>query len=140
MPRPRKCRRVGFIPTNHYFSPYKTGEVEEVLLSIEEVESIRLADWEGFDQNLCAEQMDVSRGTFQRILNEARSKLADALIHGKAIRIAGGNYLMAAYRGRCQKCRCIWEDSEPSSESADSLPSDMTPAPPPHVCPNCRRT
>lgn len=133
MPRPRKCRRVGFIPKNHYFSPFRTEgeEVEEVLLTIEEVESIRLADWEGFDQNIGAEQMDVSRGTFQRILNEARKKMADALIHGKAIRIEGGNYLLAAYRGRCQNCRCIWEDSiETGNETYKES----------HFCPKCRRT
>jgi len=44
------------------------------------------------EQNIAAEKMNISRGTFQRIVHTGRKKIADALINGKAIRIDGGDY------------------------------------------------
>lgn len=61
-------------------------------MSFEEVEALRLSDFEAMDQDTAAEKMNVSRGTFQRIVNAAGYKIADALINGKAIRIEGGDY------------------------------------------------
>lgn len=91
MPRPRKCRRVGFVPQNQCFHPQLTSN-EEVVLSIEELEAVRLSDFQCLDQDASAESMEVSRGTFQRIIHEAHYKIADALVHGKMIRIEGGSY------------------------------------------------
>ncbi len=101
MPRPRKCRRVGFIPNNQMFYPHLQNP-EEIVLSIEEVESIRLSDLEVMEQDACAESMQISRGTFQRIINAARQKLADALVNGKTIRIEGGSYEVSGHHGGCQ--------------------------------------
>ncbi len=91
MPRPKKCRKVGFIPANNYFLP-KEKNNEEVILNIEEIEALRLSDFNMLDQDEAAKSMDVSRGTFQRILNLARYKTADAILNGKIIRIGGGDY------------------------------------------------
>ncbi len=102
MPRPRKCRMVGYIPRNPCFHPH-LGNTEEVVLSIEEVEAIRLADFLNMEQDAAAESMDVSRGTFQRIINAARQKVADALVHGKTIRIEGGNYEVMNDRPCCKE-------------------------------------
>lgn len=115
MPRPRKCRAVGFVPKNSCFYPDIQNQAE-VVLSIEEVEAIRLSDYMGMEQDTAADSMKVSRGTFQRIVNSARNKTADALVHGKRIRINGGNYTLedgmpccrrnvnsCRHRG-CQKC------------------------------------
>ncbi len=102
MPRPRKCRMVRFVPNNPCFHP-QLCNAEEVVLSIEEVEAIRLSDFIGLDQDVAAESMDVSRGTFQRIINEARRKLADALINGKIIRIEGGNYEVTSDKHCCKE-------------------------------------
>jgi predicted DNA-binding protein (UPF0251 family) len=102
MPRPRKCRMVRFVPNNPCFHP-QLRNVEEVVLSIEEVEAIRLSDFMGLDQDTAAESMDVSRGTFQRIIYEARRKLADALINGKIIRIEGGNYEVTSDKPCCRE-------------------------------------
>jgi uncharacterized protein len=66
--------------------------LSEVCLSVEEAESIRLKDLEELDQEQCAEHMNISRPTFQRVLASARKKIADALLNGKAVRINGGNY------------------------------------------------
>lgn len=86
MPRPRKCRRIGYVPDNLVFEPESTPSGCVELLE-EEVESIRLADFDGMDQSQAAEAMGISRGTFQRILGSARAKVADALVNGRTIRI-----------------------------------------------------
>jgi predicted DNA-binding protein (UPF0251 family) len=64
--------------------------LEQVTLTLDEVEALRLADLNGLYQEQAAEQMRISRPTFSRIVEEARRKVADALIHGKALRLAGG--------------------------------------------------
>jgi predicted DNA-binding protein (UPF0251 family) len=102
MPRPTKCRMVGFVPDNLCFSP-QVDSKDEVILSIEEVEALRLSDYMEIEQDSAADSMNVSRGTFQRIINTARKKTADALVHGKAIRIAGGNYELVEGKACCRR-------------------------------------
>lgn len=101
MPRPRKCRMVGFVPVNPCFHP-QLGNTDEVLLCIDEIEAIRLADLKSMNQDAAALSMNVSRGTFQRIINTAHRKLADAMVNGKTIRIQGGNYQMAGNKPCCK--------------------------------------
>jgi predicted DNA-binding protein (UPF0251 family) len=112
MPRPRKCRMVGFIPHNSCFQPQVHNQ-DEVVLSIEEVESIRLSDYLEMEQDRAAESMNVSRGTFQRIINSARKKTSDALVHGKVIRIDGGMYQLTPGKACCRRHNgnCRREDS-----------------------------
>ena len=88
MPRPPKVRRVERIPKITYFKPpgVPLRELEEVIITIGEMEAIRLKDHEGLDQKEGAEKMEISRPTFQRILTSARKKVAEALTCGKAIR------------------------------------------------------
>jgi len=106
MPRPPKWRRVEAEPQFTYFKPagIPKWQIEELILSVEELEAIRLKDMEGLEQEDCAEKMQVSRPTFQRILIGARSKLAQAIVNGKAIRIEGGNYELAAKGINCGLC------------------------------------
>ncbi len=94
MPRPFKCRRVAFRPGVTYFKPagIPLSELEEVIISVEEAEALRLKELERLEQEQGAEKMNVSRPTFQRVLASARQKIADALLNGKAIRIEGGNF------------------------------------------------
>ncbi|SHH01415.1 Predicted DNA-binding protein, UPF0251 family [Thermosyntropha lipolytica DSM 11003] len=94
MPRRVKCRRVAHIPRASCFKPagIPACELEEVVLKLEEAEALRLKDLLGYDQFECAEQMGVSRTTFQRILVEAHRKVADAIINSKALLLEGGNY------------------------------------------------
>ncbi|TDA68340.1 MAG: DUF134 domain-containing protein [Clostridia bacterium] len=102
MPRPPKCRRVEFLPQHTYFKPagIPLRELEEVVLAVEEVEALRLKDLEGLEQEECAERMQVSRPTFQRILVGARQKVSRALVEGKAIRVEGGTFAVAGEAAR----------------------------------------
>ena len=125
MSRPFKCRRVAFMPGVTYFKPagIPLRSLEEVRLSLEEAEALRLKDLEGLEQEQGAEKMNVSRPTFQRVLASAREKMADALLNGKAIRIEGGNYEITHRRFRCQSGH-EWEVETPTSI-------------PPDLCPTC---
>lgn len=85
--------------------------LEENILKVEELESIRLKDLEGLEQGECAERMGVSRQTFQRIYNAAKKAVADSLINGKAIRVAGGNFTRNICPVACESCGSEWEES-----------------------------
>ena len=65
----------------------KRSELERVVLGEDEMEALRLADYEGLYQQECADKMGISRTTFSRLIESARKKIADALLHTKAIRI-----------------------------------------------------
>jgi len=94
MPRPRKIRFVQGRPIVDAFVPNRLPPwgKEEVFLPIEGLEAIRMSDFQGLDQETAARMMNVSRQTFGRILTEARSIVADALVMGKTLRIEGGHF------------------------------------------------
>ena len=101
--RPRKRRIVEREPVCNVFKPagVPKAALEEVVLTVEQLEAIRLKDLEGLDQEACAEQMHISRPTFQRVLTRARLNVARALVEGKALRIEGGHYrLRQDHQGR----------------------------------------
>ena len=89
MVRPLKPRRVLFDPDVVYFKPRAVplSTLEEVDLSIDELEALRLCDLKDLEQKEAAKKMKVSQSTLQRILTSARKKVAEALTEGKAIKI-----------------------------------------------------
>jgi predicted DNA-binding protein (UPF0251 family) len=93
MSRPKKCRCVNCCPDANYFKPkgIPLTHLEEVSLSLDELEAIRLADLEGLYHEEAAGEMDVSRATFGRILDVARRKVAEAIVNGKALKIEESN-------------------------------------------------
>lgn len=95
MTRPCCVRRIGFVPGATYFKPagIPLSGLEEVVVSLDELEALRLADLEGLYQEQAAEQMKISRPTFSRVVQAARRKVADALINSKALRLEGGPIL-----------------------------------------------
>ena len=111
MARAVKCRRVCQMPSVCTFSPNGSENREDgLILTVEELEAIRLCDLEGLEQDEAAKMMDVSRGTFQRILYAARKTVAAALCGGRSLSINGGNYELAQSCGRkgsecCAGCR-----------------------------------
>ena len=127
MTRPPKPRRIGFVPDATYFKPagIPLRVMEEVCVSMEEAEAVRLKDLGGLDQERSAIKMNISRPTFQRVLASARQKIADALLNGKAIRIEGGNFEIAMRRFRCINGH-EWDLS--SEAMANKIPN---------LCPTC---
>ncbi|MBI9085519.1 MAG: DUF134 domain-containing protein [Desulfobacterales bacterium] len=113
MVRPRKDRMVAFNPEVSYFKPrgIPMVELDEVRLTVDEREAIRLADLLDMSHEEAGRRMGVSRATFGRIVQRARKAVANALINGKAINIEGGNYRIVN-DGRmflCRKCDHRWE-------------------------------
>ena len=111
MSRPVKNRRVENLPEYTYFVPAgrRKCEIEEMLIKVEEFEAMRLKDVEDLNQEECAEKMQVSRQTFQNIIDSARKKIAVALIEGKAINISGGNYTRNVCQFKCLACENTYE-------------------------------
>lgn len=89
MTRPRLCRRLRFKPKAHYFKPrgIPMHQLEEVVLTKEEMEAVKLKDFDGLDQIEAAKKMNTSQSTFQRILSSARKKISQVLVEGKALKI-----------------------------------------------------
>lgn len=90
MPRPRMFRKIGFSPNVKYFKPQgiPLRLLEVIELSTEEAEALRLKNIEDLDQIEAAKRMNTSQSTFQRILSSAYRKISDAVVNGKAIKIA----------------------------------------------------
>jgi len=87
--RPPLNRHIMFDPKVDYFKPrgIPLRILEEVELTAEEAECLRLKNIEELNQKKCAEKMKTSPTTFQRILSSAYKKMSDAIINGKAIKI-----------------------------------------------------
>lgn len=128
MPRPKCCRHVGVMPYKTRFRPEggtSSSCLEEVLLSLDEYESLRLADLEGLYQKEAASRMTISRQTFGRIVEVARRKVADVLVNGKILRIEGGPVsIKAGKAARCPRCHCAVDFPDSKSRT---------------TCPRCRK-
>jgi len=127
MARLPKCCRVEFLPNVTYFKPVgiPLRVLDEIQLSVEEAEAIRLKDLEKLNQESGSRRMNISRPTFQRILTSGRQKIADALLNGKSINIKGGNFEIAFNRFKCLNGH-EWE-----------VPFEALNRTPPHLCPRC---
>ena len=111
MPRPPRCRHVGQLPPSDYFKPrgIPLSDLSEVVMTIDELEALRLGDLIGLYQEQAATQMEVSRQTFGRIITSARKKVAEALVDGKALRIDGGEFRTPKLRTFvCGQCDSSW--------------------------------
>jgi len=109
----------------HSFGPHGHNMPEpgiEVVLTVDEYESIRLSDDENLKQEEAAARMNISRPTFTRLIDSARKKIADAMVNGKIIRIKGGSYVFLKNRLRCMTCGNIWDIGKSSQA---------------HDCPSC---
>ncbi|MDD3777072.1 MAG: DUF134 domain-containing protein [Actinomycetota bacterium] len=113
MVKPRKKRNVLYPPKTLYFKPQgSTGKEPEVVLSIDEYEAVRLADYQNLKQEQAASMMNISRPTFTRLIDSARQKIAKAIVGGRAIRIEGGDFIFLKNRIRCDSCGNIWETEQ----------------------------
>ena len=112
MVRPQKDRRVAFNPAISYFKPrgIPMMQLQEVRLTVDEREAIRLSDLLGMSHEEAGQRMGVSRATFGRIIQKGRKTIADALINGKAINVEGGNYRITSQNRvfQCEGCSHTW--------------------------------
>jgi predicted DNA-binding protein (UPF0251 family) len=138
MTRPFKIRHIGHQPRITYYKPQGVPlrYLDEIVLTLDEVEAIRLRDAEGIEQTQAAKKMKISQSTFQRILSSAHQKIAQAVTTGKAIRFEGGNIKIekeiASLRGAKRKFKCedcLYQWSEPFGTGKRGI--DM-------VCPKCK--
>jgi len=97
--RPKKTRWIKCVPGERCFKPLckPLSKLEDVYLTLDEFEAVRLACLEGLKQVDAAKKLKISRPTFSRILTSAQNKIADGLVNIKAIRIEGGCFKI---RGR----------------------------------------
>lgn len=124
MARPMKCRRVCGLPVNNEFVPVKNDRNDPVILTVDEYEAIRLIDNEDFSQEKCSVYMQVARTTVQQIYDNARKKVARALVDGRAIRIEGGEYRICDGTGcmcsHCHRRMCSGGERSENSENCHS--------------------
>jgi uncharacterized protein len=100
--------------------------LDEVVLTVDECEALRLADLQALSHEEAATKMKISRATFGRIIEKARQTVVDAIVNGKAIRIEGGNYRMGKmFEFQCKSCNRSWKFSTAAGEQKD--------------CPRCKQ-
>ncbi len=90
--RCRGRRWIEYLPPTTYFRPDGETPTQEIVLSLEELEALRLVDLEDLTQEEAAARMGVSRKTLWNDLQRARKKVVSALVNGYSIRIQGGEY------------------------------------------------
>lgn len=90
--RPKKERWIRCKPSERCFRPActKVGKLDGVILTLDELEALRLTHLEGLKQDAVATQMKIHRSTVSRILATANQKITDALVNIKAIKVEGG--------------------------------------------------
>lgn len=106
MTRPKKMRSVQQPPPFASFKPtgVRRARLEALELELDEFEAIRLADYEGLDQEEAAERMGISRSTFSRLVDKARRSVATFLVEGRHLRIDGGEVHFQGNLVRCTLC------------------------------------
>ena len=104
MARPCKFKKVCHMPVNLSFGPLQSESNGEIIMTVDEYEAIRLMDYSTFTQEEASVQMKIARTTFQRLYENARKKIAKALIDGLKLKIEGGNYVLCD--GTEIHCRC----------------------------------
>jgi len=106
MPRPQKNRLIKEPPV---FTEFKAvgvpGRVmDKVVLSLDEYEALRLSDFEGMSQEEAADEMEISRPTFTRLIETSRKKICEMLVNGKMLVIDGGNIHFRQNLIKCRNC------------------------------------
>jgi predicted DNA-binding protein (UPF0251 family) len=118
---------VEYAPAELTFKPVgrRLADLQQVWLSYDELEALRLSDLEGLPQAEAGERMEISRSTFQRTLSSARRKVAQALVQEAALVIGAPEALVQ--RWRCSRCGYTWAVLHGAGEAAEP------------ICPQCGR-
>ena len=106
MPRPQYNRIVNEPPLYSHFKPIGLREQDskQIALTLDEFEAFRLADQLGYTHAMAADEMEISRSTFSRLIEKARKKIADFIILGRALTIGGGAVHFRVNIIQCRNC------------------------------------
>jgi len=113
MPRPQFNRIVHEPPLYSDFKPIgvRGRNLEQIVLTLDEFEAFRLADQLGLSHALAADEMEISRSTFSRLIEKARKKVADFIILGKTLTIGGGKVHFRVNIIQCKDCGHMFKTS-----------------------------
>ena len=113
MPRPQFNRIVHEPPLYSDFKPIgvRGRNLEQIVLTLDEFEAFRLADQLGLSHALAADEMEISRSTFSRLIEKARKKVADFIILGKTLTIGGGTVHFRVNIIQCKDCGHMFKTS-----------------------------
>ena len=127
MPRPQSNRIVHEPPVITGFKPMGIpgSSLRQIQLSLDEFEAMRLADYQGMSHEEAAEEMGISRSTFSRLIEKARSKIAEFIIKGRLLSIEGGNVHFRKNIIQCAECGHMFRTN---------IDADVS------ECPECRST
>jgi predicted DNA-binding protein (UPF0251 family)/DNA-directed RNA polymerase subunit RPC12/RpoP len=125
MPRRKRHRWVEKEPPVSVYKPagIPAKDLDEILITVDEFEALRLADFQGLSQRDASIEMKISQPTFNRILAAARKKVAEGLVLGNVLRIEGGKYMLSDGSGGLECLECGERVEDPTS--------------PGNVCPKC---
>ncbi len=106
MSRPKKNRIVFEPPIFTEFKPVGIANklLDRVVLTLDEYEAFRLTDYLGMSHEEAAEEMEISRSTFTRLIEKTRKKIAELIVNGKSLAIDGGNIHFRNNIFRCYDC------------------------------------
>jgi predicted DNA-binding protein (UPF0251 family) len=106
MSRPQYNRIVNEPPLFSHFKPIGVREQDskQIALTLDEFEAFRLADQLGYSHALAADEMEISRSTFSRLVEKARKKIADFIILGGVLTISGGSVHFRLNILQCRDC------------------------------------
>jgi predicted DNA-binding protein (UPF0251 family) len=121
MARPEKKRDVHEPPRYSRFKPVgvRGSDIEQVMLTLDEYEAIRLADFDGLEHSEAAERMGISRPTFTRLVAKARHKIAIFIIEGRSLVIEGGAVHFSQNLLRCFDCGATYSAAFAGNEAAE---------------------
>jgi uncharacterized protein len=126
MGRPKKCRWVETEPGVTFFKPrgIPLRSLQQIVITVDELEAMRLADFLEMTQEEVAQRLQVSRPTVTRMLSRAHQAVADALVHGKAICIQGGDYRVGQPCPHCGRWSGPESEDPPAEGCACQGPDD----------------
>lgn len=127
MVRPKRFRRIAQEPQIRCFRPdaeEKSIGTEQIEITVDEIEALRINDYQEVKQQKAAEMMDISQPTFHRTLNSARRKIAKALVECKIIKIKGGDFV-ADNIYKCKDCGFEWKSPKKYEKCPDCESEDI---------------
>lgn len=103
MSRKKKDRTVNQPPLYGEFKPTGVSAkyLNQINLNLDEYEALRLSDYQGMSQEEASNEMNISRPTFTRLIENARKKLVEFILTGKKLKIEGGN---VHFKNNVYKC------------------------------------